>query len=174
LGSEGTGAQRVDVGFNILPAGVYNIEDLDYDEGDEKGSKASFFEPSSAWYHEIFTATSLTTSNTNRNSRHYGSIRCVRDAVIFATSKTFLSIDDNGTVNFYPNPVNPGQSFFVEISSEVLQKNAVIRIYNIAGQKIQQKDVQSSREEFSIAIVGVYLVQYESENLSKQCKVIVR
>lgn len=66
------------VGFNALPAGVYNNDQQSYDGGDQVGMKASFIDQSSTWNHNFTTAETNTWGNTNRNSRHHASIRCVR------------------------------------------------------------------------------------------------
>ena len=168
IGSKGTNELRKQVGFNILPAGVYNTNTSAYDQGDEKGNKASFFDPSSVWYHQIFTASSLSMERKNRNSRHYGSIRCVREAGITSYSETKTGEE----VKVYPNPVNTGQPFFIQNSS--LSENMTIGIYSLTGQKIYEKVARQSREQLSIPTSGIYIVKCESENQSHQTKIMVR
>ncbi|RIJ46323.1 T9SS C-terminal target domain-containing protein [Maribellus luteus] len=169
LGSKGTDELRKQVGFNILPAGVYSTTTSAYEQGDEKGNKASFFDPSSVWYHQVFTASSLSMDRKNRNSRHYGSIRCVRDAGDVTSSS---EIKRGADLRVYPNPASVGQAFYIENSS--LPQNTTIGVYSITGQKIQEKVARQTKEQVSIATSGIYIIKYESENQSQQTKVIIR
>lgn len=80
MGYYATDQQRNAVGFNALPAGVFSYTENGYEAGDERGAKASFYEPVNEWYHFVLDAKGMNISKPNRNSRHYGSIRCVRPA----------------------------------------------------------------------------------------------
>lgn len=69
------------VGFNALPAGVFNKDANAYDSADKVGLKASFLLPSTAWYHEVLTNGSNAVAYVNRNTRHHASVRCVRKSM---------------------------------------------------------------------------------------------
>lgn len=86
------------VGFNALPAGVFNKDANTYDSADKVGLKASFLLPGTAWFHEVLSAGSNTVSYLNRNSRHHASVRCVRKS-----STTSAELNGRGDTYAYYN-----------------------------------------------------------------------
>lgn len=86
------------VGFNMLPAGVFDKDANSYNDSDEDGIKASFV--NDGFYHNIFGAGNDNKEWTNRNSRHHGSVRCVRDAeIMIDQSITFEDVTKNLSEN---------------------------------------------------------------------------
>lgn len=171
LGSKGTNELRKQVGFNILPAGVYNINTSAYDQGDEKGNKASFFDPSSVWYHQIFTASSLSMVRKNRNSRHYASVRCVRTA---AEITAVYEKKSGAQLRVFPNPAKTNQPVYVELENSTQQENQSILVYDISGHKIQEVPVTANRGSFYISTAGVYVLKLKSDKGIMQQKLIVK
>ncbi len=91
LWSKGAGTigetKAAEVGFNVLPSGVFNKDANTYDSGDKVGQKASFFIPSSTWYHQVLTSGNNSVVYINRNTRHHASIRCVRKSLSTSSDK---------------------------------------------------------------------------------------
>lgn len=68
------------VGFNMLPAGLYDSNIAGYEtKKDELGSGARF--KTEYWFVQNFDKYTDVTSRNNRNSRHSSSVRCVRTSV---------------------------------------------------------------------------------------------
>ncbi|WP_345988491.1 M60 family metallopeptidase [Chryseobacterium sp. Chry.R1] len=146
------------VGFNALPAGVYNNDQQSYDGGDQMGMKASFIDESSTWYHNFSTAESNIWENGNKNSRHYASIRCVRPT----QSGTAKLISANEEAEVYPNPAKD----VINIKLPAKQ-NGTVKIYNTWGNivKSMKTNLNSRTISFDVSTLlqGTYFIHIESE-----------
>jgi uncharacterized protein (TIGR02145 family) len=151
------------VGFNALPAGVFNKDVAKYDDSDKPGLKASFFVPNSAWYHKVLSNSTDAISYTNRNTRHHGSIRCVRPTIHSGVStinddkNCFVYLDDS----YYAHIVSTTPDFFV-------------KVYTITGKHIHTEDTNSSHLIINTTEwqKGIYVVVVSSNNKRETLKLI--
>lgn len=168
-----------EIGFNILPAGVFNKDAGIYEYDDEEGLKASFV--TNGWNHNIFTATSDTRTKTNRNSRHHASVRCVRNASPELRSNVASTgiNEDVSDISFkiYPNPASSGQTIYIKANPVTsLLEEITITIYDIAGNILIHKSSKDSITSLKMPEVpGTYFVRIKSGLYHvSQAKVVVR
>lgn len=156
-----------EMGFNALPAGVYNKNLLTYENADAIGLKANFVVPSSTYYSEVMLASSDIITYPNRNSHHNGSIRCIRPKV--GTSiKEVVAPQSNVYFDQASQTININ-------SSNVIQE---VSVFDISGKNTYKNNVDSKNNVLIINTNGwnrgVYIVKTQGLGSVDVVKVLVR
>lgn len=99
----------------------------------------------------------------NGNGNTSGDVVYLTDMTV---SPDVTSITDAGNAfAFYPNPTNGPVNFDIPN----IQGNAVVRVFNQAGQLIEELDMNNSygRMDMSSRAKGIYFVQFNDEKMQK-------
>ncbi|WP_405397996.1 PQQ-dependent sugar dehydrogenase [Maribacter sp. Asnod2-G09] len=93
-------------------------------------------------------------------------------------------IDDTSEIKdilIYPNPVNSGETLFINLKSALNDKPIVLELYNIFGSKIKQREYQVTNTnvlEFVIdnnIAIGVYIINVRvGDSIVKTQKIIIK
>ncbi|MBP1637243.1 MAG: histone acetyltransferase, partial [Bacteroidetes bacterium] len=160
--------KAAEIGFNALPAGVFNIDNLTYDSGDEPGIKASFFIPNSTWFHKVITNADDIITYPNRNTKHHASIRCVRQSVEASNQNI------NNKLRSWIYIDNTSKELHI-ISSEPAIK---LNVMDMNGRMIYFSDTMKNANQTIVNISnwnkGVYIVKTQGLQGVETYKAIVK
>ena len=104
------------------------------------------------------------------------------DSLQSKLSTSEKSIENEASLNVYPNPNTIGSKIYVDLASFAKNESVTITMYDSNGQPVQVKTVDtdatgSNSTEFSLSTTlnpGIYIIKAQAPSGSKQTKVIIK